>query len=175
MIPLRLNSLAALALAATLMLPMTGCAGLFGQAARRAADAEVPVSMTAEESALLVETNAVRKAHGLAALRPDAKLVAVARARSRDMAKRGYFDHVTPEGRSVFTIMRDQKLYFGAAGENIAKNKRAAGDAPRDVVATWAKTPAQRANLLNEGFGRVGIGAIRASDGQLVVTQILME
>lgn len=165
----------ALALAAALLLPMSGCASLFGQAAQRAADAEQPVALTPEEAALLAETNAIRKAHGLAALRPEARLVAVARARSRDMARRGYLGHVTPEGRSVFMIMRDQKLYFGAGGENIAKNGRAADVAPREIVAAWARTPAQRTNLLQESFGRVGIGAVRAADGQLIVTQILVD
>ena len=165
----------ALAIAAALLLPTTGCANLLGQAARQAAEPEAPVNLTPEEAALLAETNAVRKAHGLGALKADAKLVAVARARSRDMAKRNYLDHVTPEGRSVFTVMRDQKMYFGAGGENIARSKRPAADAPRDVVGGWAKTPAQRANLLNEGFGRVGIGAVRTSDGVVVVTQILVD
>lgn len=165
----------ALAIAAAMMLPLSGCAGLLGQAAKPSAEAEAPVSLSPEETALLAETNAVRKAHGLNALRADAKLVAVARARSRDMAKRGYFDHVTPEGRSVFTIMRDQKMFFGQAGENIAKNKRSASEAPREVVAGWAKHPAHRANLLQESFGRVGVGAVRTSDGQVVVTQILAD
>lgn len=159
---------------AALLLPATGCAGLLSQA-RHAEQAEAPVALSPEEAALLAETNAVRKAHGLGALKPDAKLVAVARARSRDMAKRNYLDHVTPEGRSVFTVMRDQKMIFGQAGENIAKSKRPAADAPRAVVADWAKTPAQRANLLQESFGRVGIGAVRTSSGEVVVTQILVE
>ena len=165
----------AVVIAAAAMLPLTGCAGLLGQAAQRAAAAEAPVAMSAEEAALLAETNAVRTAHGLAALRPDAQLVALARARSRDMAKRGYFDHVTPEGRSVFTIMRERKMLFGLGGENIAKNGRPAAYAPREVVAGWVKSPAHRTNLLNEGYGRVGIGAVRTSEGQVFVTQILVD
>ena len=169
------RSAVALLLAAAASSPLGGCAALTGQAAQRAAEAEAPVALSPEETALLAETNAVRKAHGLAALRADAKLVAVARARSRDMAKRNYFDQVTPEGRSVFTVMREQKLYFGEGGENIAKSKRSAADAPKDVVAGWAKHPAHRANLLQESFNRVGIGAIRTADGQVVVTQILAD
>lgn len=174
MTPFRPSGLAVV-LAAALLLPTTGCAGLLGQARQHSAQAEAPVALSAEEAALLAETNAVREAHGLGALRADAKLVAVARARSRDMARRGYFAHVTPEGRSVFMIMREQKMIFGAAGENIAKTRRPAADAPREVVRDWTKSPAHRANLLQEGFGRVGIGAVRTSAGEVVVTQILVE
>jgi uncharacterized protein YkwD len=165
----------ALAVAAACVGPLAGCAGVFGQAQKKAADAAAPVSLNAEEAAVLAETNKVREAHGLGALRPDAELVSVARARSRDMAKRSYFGHVTPEGRSVFTVMRDYKMVFGAAGENIAKKRAPAAVAPAQIVGDWAKTPAQRANLLQESFGRVGIGAVRTSDGQVYVTQILAD
>lgn len=165
----------AAAVALLTLLPMTGCAALSGQAAAKSEPAG-PVALTPEESALLAETNLYRKAHGLKLLQADAKLVAVARARSRDMVKRGYLEHQTPEGRSTFMIMRDNKIAFNAAAENIAKELNRAAEAPREVVAGWAKAPAHRLNLLAEGFTRVGIGAIRTADGKsVVVTQIFAD
>jgi uncharacterized protein YkwD len=112
----------------------------------------------------------------LTPLQAEARLVAVARARSRDMVKRGYLEHQTPEGRSSFMIMRDNKIAFNAAGENLARERSKAADAPREVVAGWVKVPAHRLNLLAEGFSRVGIGAIRTADGaSVVVTQIFAD
>ena len=52
--------------------------------------------MTAEESALLQQTNAERAAEGLSELQPDALLTEVARQHSEDMAQRNYFDHISP-------------------------------------------------------------------------------
>lgn len=155
--------------------PLTGCASVMGQFGAKA-EAATPVALSPEEQAVLAETNMIRKAHGLSQLTPDAKLVAVARARSRDMLKRDYLDYVTPEGRSVFMIMRDNKVAFSSGGENIAKTLQLAAKAPHEVVAGWAKAPADRTNLLSEGFSRVGIGAIRSTDGKsVVVTEIFAD
>jgi len=171
-----MNRLAtASALALFTFAPLAGCATLLGQAGAQA-EPQGPVSLSPEESVVLSETNLIRKAHGLTVLLADARLVAVARARSRDMVKRGYLEHQTPEGRSSFMIMRDHKIAFNAAGENLGQALSKAAEAPREVVAGWAKAPAQRLNLLAEGFTRVGIGAIRTADGKsVVVTEIFAD
>ena len=153
------------------LLGTPGCAALFA----RAETPPAPVALTAEEAALLVATNELRRANGLRPVEPDARLVAIARARSRDMLKRRYLDHVSPEGRSVFMVMRDQRLAFGAAGENLARKRLPAALAPREVLAGWANSPSQRMNLLGEAYARVGIGAVRGDDGDVVVTQLLTD
>src|SRR3712207_1738656 len=52
----------------------------------------------AEERAFLTRLNAFRQAHGLGPLRLSRTLGSASRHHSADMAARGYFDHVTPEG-----------------------------------------------------------------------------
>ena len=109
---------------------------------------------TRAERSLLVTINNVRAAHGLAPLRIDRKLERAARAHSRDMVRRGYFDH----GDFATRVSR-----FGARGpllgENIAWGTGRRGTAA-GIVAAWLASPPHRANLLRPGFRRIGIGRV---------------
>ncbi len=51
--------------------------------------------------------NAAGQRRNRALMKPDARLVSVARARARDMANRDYFDHVNPDGNAVNILVRN--------------------------------------------------------------------
>lgn len=162
------------AIAAALLAGATGCTALLeGRAADRRA--ETPVPMSSEEAVVLAETNAYRKANGLPELVPDAKLVAIARHRSRDMASRDYFSHVTPDGSDVFALMRHNKVLFSAAGENLARNNYEPKEAPGVAFKGWVKSPGHRANLLHPAFGHIGVGMAVAKDGKKYFTQVFTD
>ena len=173
------GSLGRAALAACLLVGASGCAPLLEhgrRVAERSAEApQVPVAMTASEAAVYRETNAYRKAHGLSELQPDARLVAIARHRSRDMAKRDYFSHVSPDGADVFALMRHNKLLFAAAGENLARNNYEPTEAPEVAMQGWIKSPGHRANLLHPAFGHIGVGEATAKDGKKYFTQVFTD
>jgi len=59
-----------------------------------------PVEPQILENRVLDLINAERAQHRLKPLKINAKLSDLARAHSRDMARRGFFDHVNPEGQS---------------------------------------------------------------------------
>lgn len=167
-----------LAAALTAGLASTGCADIMqrvsGEGYRKVALDE-PVPMTAEELAVLQATNSLRKEHGLAPLEPDAKLVLIARSRSKDMAQRNYFSHVTPEGGDVFNILRLQKVAFWAAGENLARNNYEEPQVPKVAMNGWMKSPEHRANLLHASFGRLGVGVAVAADNKHYITQVFTD
>lgn len=99
-------------------------------------------------------TNAQRRAHGCPALTVDRTLAAVAGAHSKDMAARGFFDHVNPDGESAFDRMRAAGYRYARAAENIA-----AGYAtPEAVMRGWMNSPGHRANILNCSLTQVGVG-----------------
>jgi uncharacterized protein YkwD len=118
------------------------------------------------ESALLELVNAERTARGRAPLQADPELAQVARAHSRDMLARGYFAHVTPDGKDVSERLRGAQLRYLIVGENLAL-------APTVEVAhqNLMNSPGHRENLLREQFGRVGIGVLDAGRHGLMVTQ----
>lgn len=118
------------------------------------------------EAAMLQLVNQERTAQGLPPVRADLELAEVARAHSRDMFARGYFSHVTPEGKDPFDRIRQARIGFRAAGENLAL-------APTLALAHQGlmKSPGHRANILRPAFGRVGIGIVDGGRHGQMVTQ----
>lgn len=168
--------------AAAIALP--GCAALLQQgpgpdnptpSGHRKVSSQEPVKMTAEEAKVLAATNAYRKGLGLSALEPDARLTAIARLRSQDMARRNYFAHETPDGGDVFAILRNSQVRFWAAGENLARNNYDMAMVPDVAMAGWIKSPGHRANLVHPAFGRLGVGMAVAKDGKKYLTQVFTD
>jgi uncharacterized protein YkwD len=118
------------------------------------------------ESGMLELVNRERREAGLEPLTSDPELTEVARRHSVDMFTRGYFSHLTPEGRSPFDRIRAANVRFLTAGENLAL-------APTLPIAHTGlmNSPGHRANLLRPSFGRVGIGILDGGRRGLMVTQ----
>ncbi|MGZ3704284.1 MAG: CAP domain-containing protein, partial [Bdellovibrionota bacterium] len=98
--------------------------------------------------------NQIRRENGLPEMRPDPLLSAVAQAHAEDMQRRNYFEHNTPEGVTPFQRMEQAGVQFNAAAENIAEG---APDA-QAAFKLWLDSPPHRKNLLNNIYGRQGIG-----------------
>ena len=118
------------------------------------------------ETRMLGLLNKERIAAGLKPLAPDPELTEVARLHSTDMFARGYFAHDTPDGRDPFDRMREAKVHFVTAGENLAL-------APTVEVAHRGlmNSPGHRANILHKDFGRVGIGIMDGGIRGLMISQ----
>ncbi len=120
----------------------------------------------AAETRMLAEINAVRERDGLRPLVMDQQLRDVARAHSRDMYRRDYFSHVTPDGLTAFDRLQAADVRFLAAGENIAF----APDVD-SAEASLLASPEHRANILAPDYVRVGIGVIEAPGYEEMFTQ----
>lgn len=114
------------------------------------------------ESAILVELNAVRRAHGLRPLRASKPLAAAAVAHSRAMALHGFFRHHSRDG-SVF--WKRVQRYYGprgyaswSVGENLLWSTPGIG--AREAVAMWMKSPGHRKNILTARWREIGLSAL---------------
>lgn len=118
------------------------------------------------EKRMLDLVNAERTKQGLRPLRVDPVIAAVARAHSADMLRRGYFSHVTPEGKTPADRADDAGVRYFVYGENIAY-------APDVSIAHSGlmNSPGHRANILSPEFGRIGIGAQDAGIYGMMFTQ----
>jgi uncharacterized protein YkwD len=118
------------------------------------------------ERQMLELVNAERRAAGLPPVKPDAEMTKVARAHSRDMFARSYFSHVSPEGEDLSNRMREARVGYLAAGENLAL-------APTlfSAHSGLMQSPGHRANILRPQFGRLGIGILDGGRHGLMVTQ----
>ncbi len=113
-------------------------------------------------------TNADRSSQGLPALRCDPRLAEVARAHSRDMAVRDFFDHTNPDGEQPWDRMRRHGIRdFSSAGENIAYGYPTA----EAVEEGWMDSPGHRANILGRDYTHLGVGVFD-DGGTLYWTQV---
>jgi uncharacterized protein YkwD len=122
------------------------------------APAAVPADLGAEDLVLAL-VNAERAAAGCGALSGDAALASVARAHSADMRDRGFFDHVNLDGLDPFD--RAAQAGLSARAENIAYGQPDAAA----VMDAWMNSPGHRANILDCGLTRLGIGMADGSGG----------
>jgi uncharacterized protein YkwD len=112
--------------------------------------------------------NQDREANGLQPLLCHTGLLDTARRHSQDMAARGYFDHLTPEGMRHWDRMdRNGVCGWRMAGENIALGQRT----PAQVQEDWMNSPGHRANILTPDFTHVGVGVYN-HNGRLYWTQL---
>lgn len=114
---------------------------------------------------LLCAINVVRRSRGLPALAPARRLRVAARRHARDMVRRGYFSHVTPEGTELMARLRRARARVGVAGENLAAGTGPYAS-PIGMLLTWLESPPHKANLLEQRFGRAGLGVAAGMPGE---------
>ena len=127
------------------------------------------IGTTAARTATLCLLNRRRAAHGLGALRADARLIRAAQGHSDDMVANRYFQHESRDGSGFGKRIRaagwtrDRRAY--TLGENIAYGTDRDAT-PRAIVRAWMHSAGHRANILDPHFHLIGIGiAVRTPDG----------
>ena len=122
------------------------------------------IGLNAAEKGMLDLHNRARSERGVAPLCVSPMLTKVARARSRDMLERGYFEHETPEGTTVTDDI--EKLVEPPPGREypVGENIGLGGsgemtDTPERRFQGFMESPGHRENVLRESFTEVGIGA----------------
>ncbi len=108
---------------------------------------------------LLTRLNQERAARGIGPLQWDGRLAGYASIWSANMSGHG-FRH-----SNIGSLLGP----YNFVGENIAMGSR--GVTAGSLHNAWMHSDGHRANILNRGFTRVGIGAYCAGDGSLWLTQ----
>ncbi|WP_323786145.1 CAP domain-containing protein [Thalassovita sp.] len=98
--------------------------------------------------------NAERTRRGLQPLQSDASLNRAAAGHARDMAKRGYFNHRSQDGRTFSDRIKAAGYCRAAMAENIALGQNSVAKA----ISSWMDSPPHRKNMMNRRYSRFGIG-----------------
>jgi len=133
--------------------------------------------------------NAQRKGNNREPLTWDETLASLARAHSEDMANRGYFKHVNPEG--LTPMKRLEAAGYTSCklvGENIYQNnlysrvitekKRTTYDwnSLEKIAATtmkgWMDSATHKESILDKNYARAGVGIAIATDDKVYITQV---
>ncbi|CAO5149652.1 conserved hypothetical protein [Frankia sp. AiPs1] len=99
-------------------------------------------------------TNVERQQAGLLPLSVDPVLTAAADGHSADMARRGFFAHTSPDGRTVSDRVTALGYRYSRVAENIAAGQTSA----QEVVSGWMNSPGHRANILLPQLREIGVG-----------------
>lgn len=152
------------AVASLLLLALAACGGGGGDGAPVGPPPVPPPPTQAEldyASDVLDIVNLERTSRGLDPVVQDAAAAEAAFGHANDMAVRGFFDHVNPNGEDPGDRLdRAGAAFFGWA-ENIAQGQ----STPSDVLDAWMGSAGHRANILSPSFGRLGVGVRLASGG----------
>lgn len=105
-------------------------------------------------AALAELANGDRAASGAPALARDAVLAKAAQKKADDMADRGYFSHISPEGKTPWYWLDAVGYKYSYAGENLAINFTDS----MDVESAWMDSPEHRANVVKPQYTKIGIG-----------------
>ncbi len=126
-------------------------------------------SLTADEKEVFDLINAKRTAARLSALKVDAELQNVARAKAEDMVKKNYFSHTSPTYGSPFDMMKSFGVSYKTAGENIAGNSSNTG-----AVNAWMNSEGHKANILNSSFNYTGVAVVKSSKYGKIFVQMFI-
>ena len=122
---------------------------------------------------IFVLSNRERARRSLGVVERHSRLDQVAASHNADMAQRGYFDHLDPDGNGPQDRM--QRLcpeLVGGAGENLALMTAEHEESlARAVVDGWMNSPGHRANLLTSTHTHMGIELLQV-DRKVYATQL---
>lgn len=122
----------------------------------------------------LQELNRIRKELGIRQLELSERLLSVARNHSRQMAERGFFSHVDPEGRDLKWRVNAAGLFWHALGENIAAVSANRINPVAFVMHGWMNSPGHRDTMLRPDFKYAAVGVWIGSDHMIYFTAIFM-
>ncbi|HEX5394914.1 MAG TPA: CAP domain-containing protein [Candidatus Saccharimonadales bacterium] len=136
------------------LLTMSSQAGAFSSMFNSARGHVLAYATSMTTGGLLSSTNAARASNGVKSLKTNSKLQAAAQAKASDMAKRNYWSHYTPDGKSPWTFVVAQGYSYQKLGENLA----AGFSDEQATIDGWMASAPHRENLLDKDFTEVGFG-----------------
>jgi preprotein translocase subunit SecG len=105
-------------------------------------------------AAVMDLTNGDRAKNEAAALTTDPLLTQAAQNKADDMATKGYFAHVSPDGKTPWYWLDAVGYHYSYAGENLAINFSDS----EDVESAWMNSPEHRANIVKPQYTKIGVG-----------------
>ena len=105
-------------------------------------------------SDIITFTNTERQGATELPLKENALLDQAAQAKAEDMATKGYFAHVAPDGTVPWAWITQAGYGYQSAGENLAVHFTDS----KDVVNAWMASPSHRDNILRARYTYIGVG-----------------
>jgi uncharacterized protein YkwD len=98
--------------------------------------------------------NSIRSWHSAEPLKLDAQLSETAQSFAKQMVNEGFFDHTTPDGKTMQARFKEAGITYRYSGENIARGSSEASD----VMQLWMRSSSHKQNILQKHFRKIGVG-----------------
>lgn len=102
-------------------------------------------------------TNRERAKQKRTSLVVNDRLQAMAEAKAADILAQQYFEHKSPDGRTVTDLAKEAGYEYVLVGENLALGNFASSAA---LVKGWMNSPGHRANILQKKFTEIGVATV---------------
>lgn len=137
-----------------------------------------PVTATINgfENRVIEATNAFRSDRGLATLRPNARLIAIAQNHARNMARKDRYGdsdrngHVL-DGRNVEYRIKAGGYPFARIAENVGYQLNRP-DSVASMMDGWKGSRGHRRNMLEPELTEIGVGAAQGKSGRWYFVQV---
>ncbi|MES2202804.1 MAG: CAP domain-containing protein [Patescibacteria group bacterium] len=106
------------------------------------------------QSEVIALTNTERVQNNVGVVTENALLDKAAAAKAADMAAKGYFAHVSPDGTVPWHWIVSAGYNYKYAGENLAVRFNDSAE----VVNAWMASPTHRANIVKGQYTQIGVG-----------------
>lgn len=117
-------------------------------------DSEVLPVAAVNAASVVSLTNEERAVKNLPALERNALLDLAARLKAEDMATKGYYAHIAPDGTTPMDFVNRSGYRYRIIGENLVVERMSADQ----VVEAFMDSPGHRANILRKDFTEIGVG-----------------
>lgn len=134
-------------------------------------------NLRAVNAATLCLVNRERTKRRLVPLRRQPTLGRAATRFAGQLVRGRFFDHTAPDGTTMVDRVKAAGYLRGAlhrwwVGENIAYGTGTLGT-PKEIVASWMRSPGHRANILQRRFREIGLGvSVGSPDGPAGATYV---
>ena len=115
------------------------------------------------------QTNLMRSASGLPALKYNPVLAQSATAKANDMFQNNYWAHNSPSGKNPWSFFKESGYNYSIAGENLAKDFYDTDS----MMKAWMKSPTHRANIIHTKYKEIGVGVVNGILGGVKTTLVV--
>ncbi len=117
----------------------------------------IPDTAAVSVAGIINKTNTERLSNGNKSLRENKTLDVTAYTKAKDMLDRQYFEHMSPNGKGVSSLVTAAGYEYITVGENLALGNF---EASSDIVNAWMNSPGHKANILNGSYTEIGVGIV---------------
>lgn len=126
-------------------------------------------NMTQDEKEVIDLVNEYRSQNGLENLIPIKDLDTIAKTKAKDLESNNYFSHTSPTLGTPFEMLKQNRIGYEVAGENLAGNINS-----KKAVEAWINSKPHKENITNKNYKYTGVAVGESQTYGKIFVQIFI-